>query len=82
MISQAVVGAILADLNAIAALPDRSIIRWLKHSDDPDSEVVGIVQTDSLGDYRTTLQHTDDCYWLTMIEDLNPVPCTVIRVGR
>lgn len=76
------VGDSLAELSAIAALPDSSIISWLKHPDDPDSEVVGIVQSGGFGDYETSLAHTDDCYWRTSIEDLHPIPCTVLRIGR
>lgn len=76
------VGDVLTTLDAVAALPDNSLIAWQAEPSDPGSEVVGIVEGNSLGDYRTTLRHTDGRYWLTMLEDLNPVPCTVIRVGR
>lgn len=74
---------VLTDLDAVAALPQGSVISWRTEPDDADSEVVGIVERDSLGDYETTLAHTDlDRYWVITIEELNPIPCTVIRVGR
>lgn len=79
---EVVIGQTLADLTAVAALPNGSIISWRTDTEDVDSEVVGIVERDSLGDYETTLAHTASCYWRIMVEDLNPVPCTVIRVGR
>ena len=78
----AAVGDTLTDLPAIASLPNGSIISWRRDADEPDSEVIGIVERDSLGDYETTLAHTDEQYWRTMIEDLDPLPCKVIRVGR
>ncbi|MFJ1461823.1 hypothetical protein [Nocardia sp. N2S4-5] len=64
----------------IANLPDGSIISWLGYSGDPEDEIVGVVQR--YPDGSASLNHTGSAYWMTFIEDLNPVPCTVIRVGR
>lgn len=77
-----IVGGILTDLDAVAALPHGSIISWRTEPGDADSEVIGIVERDSLGEYEITLAHTGGDYWRIMLEDLNPIPCTVLRVGR
>ncbi|WP_148307011.1 hypothetical protein [Nocardia nova] len=70
----------MTDRRDVKALPAGSIISWLTYPDDPESEVVAIVGHGEDGDVR--LAHTGSAYWLSDVNYLVQLPCTVIRYGR
>lgn len=69
----------LTDQREVEQLPDGSIIAW-RTGTDPHSECVAIVVR--YPDGSAGLNHSDGRYWLTDVDELNPVPCTVLRYGR
>lgn len=73
---------VLTTLAAAAALPEGSVISWRTEPDDPESERVAILTRGGFGVYGVTVEHTGSDYWRVTLEDLRPLPCTVLRYGR
>lgn len=70
----------LTDQREVEQLPDGSIITWQTDANDPLSECVALVIRQP--DNTIWLRHSDGRYWLTDVDELNPVPCIVLRYGR
>ena len=72
-------GQVLSRHADVEQLPDGSIIVW-RTGTDPHSECVAIVTR--YPDGSASLNHSDGRYWLSEVDELNPVPCIVLRRGR
>ncbi|WP_305780023.1 hypothetical protein [Nocardia nova] len=69
----------LTELHEVEQLPDGSIIVWRTGIDSLSEHVAIVIR---YPDGSTGLSHSDGRYWLTDVDELNPVPCTVLRHGR
>jgi hypothetical protein len=70
----------LTERREVEQLPDGSIILWRMDADDPESEVVAIVE--QFPDGSTGLKHSYSAYWMSDVDELVHLPCTVLRRGR